>query len=332
MKRLTLVTVLTLASSPPLAAQDVATELYADFRYSYNRADAGDSAGWAGANNASRLGLRAEVTGRGLTVFADLQAGMNVGAEEGGGAFTQRYYLAGVRGGFGTATLGRHSTAYKMAGLQIDPFYDTSTLSAAGGVPSTGLFAGASFGLSNLTNGWADRALTYTSPSLRGFTGNAAVYVDTDSDHAYGLGLRYQNRGLQGGLQYYSAGEGRTWPQAAGIDDALRGHLSYRGGRWSVGVSYEHLEVESGEAQELFFAAGTVEATPALTLAAGVGHVGEGVAQPVEGTGLHTGVFYALLPQAQVHAVYSWLDPRPGPDRGNLSLGLTYHFVLVPRP
>jgi len=332
MTRLTLVIALTLTSFPAVAAQDVATELYGDFRYSYNRADAGDSARWAGANNASRLGLRAEVSGRELTIFADLQAGMNVGAEEDGGAFTQRYYLAGIRGDFGTATFGRHSTAYKMAGLRLDPFYDTSTLSAAGGVPSTGLFAGASFGLSNLTNGWADRTLAYTSPSLRGVTGNAAVYLDTDSDHAYGLGLRYRGRGFQGGLQYYDAGEGRTWPQAAGTDDALRGHLSYRGGSWSVGVSYEHLEVESGEAQEFFFAAATIDATPELTLAAAVGDVGEGEVQPMGGTGFHGGVSYALYPQAEVHALYSWLDRSPGPNRGNLSLGLTYHFVLVPRP
>jgi len=330
MTRLTVVIALTLASSPAVAAQDAATELYGDFRYSYNRADAGDSARWAGANNASRLGLRAEVTGRGLTIFADLQAGTNVGAEEGGGAFTQRYYLAGIRGGFGTATFGRHSTTYKMAGLRLDPFYDTSTLSAAGGVPSTGLFAGASFGLSKLTNGWADRTLAYTSPSLHGFTGNAAVYLDTDSDHAYGLGLRYRDHGLRGGLQYYDAGEGRTWPQAAGIDDALRGHVSYRGGWCSVGVSYEHLEVVgSGEAQDFFFVAATVDPTPELTLAAAVGAVAEGAVQPVGGTGFHGGIFYALYPQAEVHALYSRLDPTSGPDHGNLSLGLTYHFALA---
>lgn len=65
-------------------------------------------------------------------------------------------------------TVGRHSTAYKMAGLRLDPFYDTSTLSAGGGAPSTGLFAGASFGLSNLTNGFANRTVAYTSPSIGG--------------------------------------------------------------------------------------------------------------------------------------------------------------------
>lgn len=117
MKRIALGIALTFASSPALTAQEVSTELCGDFRYSYNYADAGDSTHWAGANNASRLGLRAEVAGDALTVFADLQTGLNVEAEEGGGQFTQRYYLAGVRGAFGTVTLGRHSTAYKMAGL-----------------------------------------------------------------------------------------------------------------------------------------------------------------------------------------------------------------------
>lgn len=331
MKRLAVGLALTLVSSPALAAQEVATELYGDFRYSHNRADAGDSAHWAGANNASRLGLRAEVGRRGLTVFADLQAGIDVGPDD-AGAFTPRYYFAGVRGGFGSVTVGSHSTAYKMAGLRLDPFYDTSTLSAGGGVPSTGLFAGASFGLSNLTNGWTQRTLAYSSPTFRGLTLNAATYLDTESDHDFGFGLGYQEHGFQGGLQYYGVGGGRTWAQAAGVEDAVRAHASYRGGRWSVGASFEHVEAESGPAQEFLFAAATVEATPQLTLAAGVGHVGEGAIQPTEGTGLHAGVFYALHPQAQVHALYSRLDPASGPDRGNLALGLTYHFVLARGP
>lgn len=330
MKRLALGVALTVAWSSTVVAQEVATELYGDFRYSYNYADAGDSTHWAGANNASRLGLRAEVAGNALTVFADLQTGLNVEAE-GGGAFTQRYYLAGVRGAFGTATLGRHSTAYKMAGLRLDPFYDTSTLSAGGAVPFSGLFAGASFGHSNLTNGWTDRTLAYTSPVFRGFTANAAAYLDTESDHDYGLGLGYRSHGLAGGLQYHDVGGGRTWAQAAGIENALRGHAAYGREGWSVGASYEHVSANGGDAQEFLFAAATVEASPELTLAAAVAHVGNGAAQPVEGTGFHAGLFYALYPEARVHALYSWLDPESGPDRGTLALGLTYHFVLARR-
>lgn len=328
MKRLALGLAFTMVCSPAVVAQEVTTELYGDFRYSYNRADAGDSTHWAGANNASRLGVRAEVAGRSLTVFADLQTGVNVEGEAEGGAFTQRYYLAGVRGAGGTLTFGRHSTPYKMAGLRLDPFYDTSTLSAGGAVPSAGLFAGASFGLSNLTNGWADRTLAYTSPAFRGFTVNAALYLDTASDHDYGLGLRYQGYGLDGGLQYHDVGGGRTWVPTDGIGDALRGHASYEREGWSVGASYERIDSDGGGPQSFLFAAATLDATRELTLAAAVGHVEDGAVQPVTGTGFHAGVFYAVHPQARLHALYSRLDPDLGPDRGNLALGLTYHFAL----
>lgn len=198
-------------------------------------------------------------------------------------------------------------------------------------MPSSGLFAGATFGVSNLTNGWADRTLAYTSPAFRGFTANAATYLDTDSDHDYGLGIGYRGHGFEGGLQYHDVGGGRTWAQTNGIEDALRGHASYGRGRWSVGTSYENVNAEGGEAQEFLFAAATVEASPELAVSAAVAHVGDGAVPPVQGTGLHAGLFYALYPGARVHVLYSWLDPESGPDRGTLALGLTYHFVLARR-
>lgn len=313
------------------AAQEASTELYGDFRYSYNHADAGDTTHWASADNASRLGVRGEVSTGGLMAFADLQTGVNIDAE-GGGAFTQRYYLAGVRGPFGALTLGRHSTAYKMAGLRLDPFYDTSTLSAGGGVPSTGLFAGASFGLSNLTNAWAERTVAYTSPAFGGVTVNAAAYLDTDSDHDYGVGLRYRAHGFDAGVQYHDADGGRTWPPTADIDHALRGHAKYsRADAWSLGMSYERLEAPSGDRQDFLYAVGTLTLSPGLLLAGAVGYVeDEDAGQPVTGTGFHAGVFYTAFPQVRVHALYSGLDSDAGPSRGNLALGLRYQFSIRP--
>jgi hypothetical protein len=327
MKRLTFGLTFMAVFSSALAAQDATTRLYGDFRYSYNRADAGDTSYWAGANNASRLGVRADLAGRSFTVFADLQVGVSVEGDA-AGAVTQRYWLAGIRGAPGTLTIGRHSTAYKMSGLRLDPFYDTSTLSAGGAVPSAGLFAGASFGLSGLTNGWADRTIAYASPAIMGFTANAAAYLDTESDHDYGLGLGYQRAGFHAGVQYHDVGGGRTWAPTAGVADALRGHVSYEWKDLSVGGSFERVHAAGGGSQDFMFAAATFDATPELMLAAGVGLVEAGPLQPVTGTGFHGGVFYALYPQARVHALYSRLGPDVGPDRGNLALGFTYNFAL----
>src|SRR5690606_25073392 len=121
MSRTVLAIVILIALVPSARAQEVTSELYGDFRYSYNRADAGDSTHWASANNASRLGVRGEISGEGLAAFVDLQTGVTIDAEPAGTPFTQRYYLAGVRGAFGTLTVGRHSTAYKAAGARLDP-------------------------------------------------------------------------------------------------------------------------------------------------------------------------------------------------------------------
>lgn len=318
------------AWAPSAGAQEKSPEIYGDFRYSYNRADAGDTTRWASANNASRLGIRGEVSRGGLAVFTDLQVGVNVDVEGAGGPFTQRYYLAGVRGSYGTLTVGRHSTAYKVVGLRLDPFFDTSTLSAGGGVPSTGLFAGASFGLSNLTNGWADRTVAYVSPTLRGVTANAAAYLDTDSDHDYAAGIDYRARGFEVGAQYHDA-NGRSWPQTAGIDHAVRGHAAYsRANAWSVGGSFERLEARTGGHQDFLYASGTFNLNPRLLLAAALGHVEEGAVQPVTGTGYHVGVFYTLLPQARLHALYSRVTTDLGPSRANMALGLTYQFSIKP--
>lgn len=332
MRRTGFALLVALAWVPAAAAQEVSTELYGNFRYSYNRAGAGDTTHWASANNASRLGVRGEVSGGSLTAFVDLQTGVRVDAEGDGGAFTQRHFLAGVRGPFGTLTLGRHSPAYKMAGLRLDPFYDTSTLSTGGGVPNTGLFAGASFGLSNLTNGWADRTVAYTSPALRGVTANAAVYVDTDSDHDYGVGLTYRAHDFEAGVQYHDAAGGRTWAPTWNTDQAMRAHAAYsRAGVWSLGASYERLEARAGDRQDFLYGVGTFNVSPQLLLVGAVGSVEEGDAvQPVSGTGFHAGVFYALLPQARVHALYSRVDVDAGPGRGNLAVGLTYQFSIRP--
>lgn len=326
MHRTMILLAIILASAPVAVGQDVSSELYGDFRYSYAYVGTGDTTHWGAVNNASRLGVRGDVSGRSLTAFFDLQTGINIGAV--GGAFTQRYYFAGVRGSFGAITVGRHSTAYKMAGLRLDSFYDTSTLSAGGGTPSTGLFAGASFGLSNLTNGWANRTVAYTSPSIRGITANAAAYVDTDSDHHYGLGLGYRDHGIDAGLQYYDAGGEPVWAQTAGINHALRLHAAYtRSDAWSAGASYERLEAAAGPAQSFFYVAATLTVMRRVLIAGAVGHVEDtGAVQAVTGTAYHAGVFYTLLQRVRLHALYSHLDADSQPRRNDVALGLTVDF------
>lgn len=312
-----------------LTAQEWDGELYGNFRYSYNRADDGAAARWPSANNASRMGVRGEVAGESVSAFLHLETGVSVDSDSDGRGFTQRFFHGGLRGDFGTVTAGRHTTAYKAAGLRADPFYDTSTISAGGGTPTTGVFAGATFGLSNLTNGFADRALSYTSPDVAGFTGNGAMYLDPDSDHEYGLGVRYQRGGVDLGLQYYTSESSGNWAQARPADDAVRLHGSYRGSdRWTASVSYEHVTSARGRDQDYLYAAGTVDLTSALRATVSAGDVSRGDVSPVAGTGVNAGLWYALFPQTRIYGLYSGLDRDQGDGRHVVSLGLAQDFSL----
>ena len=322
-----------LATPWPATAQQASGELYGEFRYSYNYADDGEAWRWGVVNNASRLGVRGEVSENGTTAFVDLQIGVAIDTEGSNVALTNRYYLAGVRGTFGTVAVGRQTPAYKAVGVRLDPFYDTSTLSTAGAVPETGLFAGASFGLSPLNNGFADRTIAYTSPTFAGLTANAAVQVDSGSDHDAAGGLTLRQRGFEAGVQYYDAGSGRAWAPAAVADRAVRAHGSYaRSGSFAVGVSWEQLQAaDVDDTQEFVYLAGRFNPAAATQLAASVGWVEDGAAiQEVSGTAVNAGVTLSFLPQVQVYAVYSWLDRRDGADRSNIGAGLIYRFRVAP--
>lgn len=323
--------VLLLLAPASLAAQESDAELYGNLRYSYSRADDGAVARWASANNASRLGVRGEVSGEALSAFLHVETGVSVDSDPDGRGLTQRFFYGGLRGDFGTLTVGRHTTAYKGAGLRGDPFYDTSTISAGGGTPTTGVFAGATFGLSNLTNGFANRALSYTSPDVSGFTGSAAMYLDPDSDHDYGLGIRYQRDGVGAGVQYYSSRSAGNWAQAGPADDAVRLHGSYRGAdRWTASVSYEHVTSAGGGSQDHLYAAGTVDLTSALTAAVSLGDVSRGDVSTVSGTGVNAGLWYALFSETRIYGLYSGLDRDQGEGRHVLSVGITQDFSLEP--
>lgn len=325
-----LLCVMMLVAAGAAHAQPGGAELYGDFRYAYSRADAGEARYWTSANNASRLGVRGDVGEGDLVAFFDLQVGVNIDAEVTSAAFTQRYYLAGVRGPVGSLSIGRQSPAYKMAGLRLDPFYDTSTLSTGGGVPVSGLFAGASFGLSPLTNGFADRTIAYSTPSLAGLVGNAALHFAPGSERQVGVGLGYRGYGLDIGAQYHEVDGVSMWPQAAGIHNAVRVHAAYsRTGVGSLGVSYEGVAAVAGPVQRFLYAAATASVTDRLMLAGAIGNVGESAAvQEVTGTAYHAGAFVALFPQARVHMLYSHLNGDEGATRRSAALGFTYSFLL----
>lgn len=322
---------LAVGSGLPLAAQQTTSELYGSLNYSFNRVGPAGEAAWTGTDNASRVGLRGTVAGERLEAFYHLEAGALVNTG-GGSALSQRFFLAGVRGGFGSITLGRHSPPYKMSGVRVDPFYDTSTLSVTAGLPQGPLASSASYGLSRMSNGWADRGVTYRTPGWAGVSASASAFLGPEGGQDVGLGALYERDGLRTGVDLLRDGtSGSTWSSTEGVDRALRLHAVYGvGGRWSVGASMETLEPTFGTRQSLLYARGTFHPLDEVQMVMALGQVGEGDAGHPPGTAAHAGVFWEILPRVRLHGLYSHAELDDAGRRRAISVGMRVGFAWNP--
>ncbi|MFO7605600.1 MAG: porin [Desulfurivibrionaceae bacterium] len=326
---------LCLGGTGTAAAQEMANSIYGNFRFSYNYVDEADSTLRAD-NNASRLGFKGEIKGDLLTAFYHLESGANNDAE--GSAFTSRFYYGGVKGQFGSVTVGRHSTAYKMAGLALDPFYDLAHVGPAVG-PDGSIFAasGATYGTSALTNGWANNTLAYSSPEFVGLKLNAAAYFDDseEDNHDFAAGLTYAIGPFGVGVQYHAVDDhtvgGSVAPWAGKVDelDAYRVHGSFDSGPFKIGASYEKLDYDADTSEDVdyIYVSATYAVLPTTRLALSVGDVSDGDA---EGTGGNVGIFHDLFKNTTVYGLYSMvdLDSAGAEDVDIVSLGFIYDFNM----
>ena len=276
-------------------------------------------------NNASRLGVKGSYGEEGgLTGFFHIQAEVTTDGQS-TAAFDSRFAFAGVKGGFGKVVMGRLSSPYKMAGLKVDPFYDTS----AGPTNS-----GSNFGLSSLTNGFLNNVVGYISPKLGGsVTLNAVAVLDKDdatgtnqlgSDVAsnfYNVGATYSQNGLSASVQYITEIE------------ATRITAGYKTGAFGVGFSYEDVSGANTAATDdhtQTYLSGTYKVAPKTTLAASYGTVsdnGSGVRNSA-GDGYTLGVFHKVAPKTTVSALYSNVDYdlTTNADRNVFAIGLVQKF------
>ena len=325
-----------LASSQLYA--DFNNTLYGDFRFSAGYIDRNStkSDGLSANNNASRIGIKGSVGNSNLKAIYHFQAGAkNDGAGAGAAAgnnsaFTARFYFAGLKSAdYGSIIYGRHSTAYKMSGLRVDPFYDTSAGLGNGG---------ATYGLSGMTNGFTNNAIAYISPTiLGGLSANAAIYID-DSDsnkHDTNFGLQYAADGITAGVQQLIIGNGSKTSNSsgiantAGVESATRVYGGYKTKDWSLTGSYEFQIAKASNAPDInhLYVAGTYNVMEKTKLAVSVGHVDDG---PFEGVGWQTGIFYKILPKTEVYALYSgtYLEDDFKNDAHVFTVGVSHKFAL----
>ena len=317
----------------PVSVAMADTKVYGAIRTSVLLAGEKGGADLGGVvNNASRLGVKGSYGEEGgLTGFFNIQEGVETDAN-GGSGFENRFAMAGVKGGFGTVVVGRLSSPYKMAGLKVDPFYDTSAGTGNGG---------SNYGLSSLTNGWLNNVVGYISPKFGGgFSANlVAVLGENDNDsllpgddgkgeNFFNPGITYSSNGITAGVQHITELE------------ATRLTLGYKAGSYSAGVSYEDNAGGIDGAEAIYLAGsykmgkstlaasyGTVDGTDVSTTVGGVTTTNAATGFETQGSGFALGLFHKVAPRTTITAIYSDVDADvDAGDRDQFSVGLIQAF------
>jgi predicted porin len=202
-------------------------------------------------SNASRFGLKgAEDLGGGLSAIWQVESGVNL--DEGGGTLASRNSFVGLKGGFGTALIGKHDTPLKLVGRAVDLFGDTfadsrNVLGGGSDIRANNVVAYISPSFSGLTF-----AAAYTNDLTTGTTNDANLLVagtqtdgaDMDEAGAFNVNATYTNGPLYLGAAYGDGdghervGAGPQWRLAGG----------YTFGNFKVVGQYDSLESDLGDA------------------------------------------------------------------------------------
>ncbi len=301
-------------------------------------------------NNASNFRLTAAAQEIGIRAFIAYERGADNDANASGvGTEAVREFFGGFSGMDGTLIYGRKGTDYKLSGERLDPFYNTSVAGfngvSAGNIINDNLPSaeGASYGLSNFTNGFTSNTISYRSPALWGLSGNAAVYVnDNDSstnDQAdYALGLGFVNSawlGLDAGVQVLSI-NGNVVTNAPGSGEAYRVHGSIGQNLWALGASLELVDVEAEQdARKYAFVSASYQLLEDLRLAAAYGKVSDTGTAPgalptanFDGNGLTVGAFYDLTKNLSTYGAARLVKLVDNSEDENLTAAAGVKFVF----
>ncbi|WP_435627562.1 porin [Candidatus Ferrigenium straubiae] len=167
------------ASAPASLNTSSGVTFYGQIDLSYDRINTGASAaGVAGvskgnvSSNVSRIGFKgSEALDDGLAAIWQIEQQINI--DNAGGTFATRNSFVGLKSdSAGTVLLGRYDTPYKLATRRLDPFADSIADNRA-------LMGGVALKSANTAfDGRPTDTISYTSPSVNGFSGIAA-YANT---------------------------------------------------------------------------------------------------------------------------------------------------------
>lgn len=299
-----------------LSSQASANEVYGDIRLSVNSIDKADgTSSESQDSNASRIGFKGsyDIDG-GLKALYHIEAGVQTDSDSSNDdkdMFTKRFAFAGLAGDFGKVLYGTLSSPYKMAGLKLDPFYDTAAGEAMGGK---------NYGLSGYTNGWFDNVLAYITPNMSGFQANAVMVMDDTStnDHHFNYGASFSQAGFSAGVQMLEV-------NTVGSEvDATRLTVAYKTDQWSVGASMENVDPKASADTDYLYVAGTYKVSVKNTLKLSYGDVDN------NGTGMAAGISHNLGKKTELYALYSDVDydSAAQDNRTVISVGVSHKFSI----
>lgn len=298
-------------------------------------------------NNASRLSLEASLQQGDFTPFARLEVGDK--NNEAGIEHVRQFYV-GVETPWGQLVAGKKSSQFRLTGEALDPFYDTAVVGFNGREAKEG----ASYGLSNLTNGFSRNTIAYTSPVLLdGLRINGGVFVsskDAPNDEVDStLGAEYTLPGFGGegheivaGVQYLQIENPAAFVAANPVRNGLvtvagspgesenyRVHARYIAPSFSLGASFEHIDVKAEpEARGYAFVSGTYAVSPTTRLAASYGNLDFSTGSPaLSGEGYSLGVFHKLAERLNGYVAGRYVSLDAPGETYTAAVGLAYSFT-----
>ncbi len=249
-KKSVLALAVTSALFAPLAVQ-ADTVLYGSARVSVDYVDADPSDGyWDIVDDDSRLGVQgSEDLGGGLSAIYQYEFGVDV-TEGSSGFRNNRPKFVGLKGNFGTVTLGTQETPYYHVSGITDIFNSSMTYGGdawlGGSFASEGQRGPGSFIR-------LDNSILYVTPDFSGFSGELMLVTDgrynkadgfSDGIDIWNVALKYSNGPFFAGLSYISLeGDSQivvdsTTTLDLDLDQWTVG-LGYTAGPFNVGFIYE---------------------------------------------------------------------------------------------
>ena len=216
---------------------------------------------WDVVNNDSRLGVMGnEDLGGGLSAVYQYEFGVDV--TEGGNFESNRPKWVGLKGGFGTLTLGTQETPYYHVAGITDIFNSGKTFTGTSWLG--GSFNGRTINFAeNTSRGEGslvrlDNSIYYTTPEFSGFSAEAMLVMNgakgsasgadrgrlvvennpSDGIDLWNIAAKYSNGPFFAGVSYIKLNGGNDYVDTIGANPPIVRTLDYDLDQWVVGLGY----------------------------------------------------------------------------------------------